>query len=73
MDALCCSGENETVELKREVVDDIKKDALAFVNTDGGTLYIGVTDSGEVVGLPRRETARMCGIVIYERTRRRRL
>jgi len=44
--------ESETVELKREVTDDIKKEMLAFVNTDGGTLYIGVTDSGEVVGLP---------------------
>ena len=43
--------ESETVELKREVTDDIKKEVLAFVNTDGGILYIGVSDDGKVVGL----------------------
>ena len=43
--------ESETVELKELVVDDIKKKVIAFANCDGGTLYIGVTDAGEVVGL----------------------
>lgn len=43
--------ENETVELKSIVVDDIKKEIIAFVNSDGGTLYIGIRDDGEVVGL----------------------
>lgn len=43
--------ESETVELKSVVVDDIKKEIIAFANTDGGTLYIGVKDDGEVVGL----------------------
>jgi len=43
--------ESETVELKELVVDEIKKKVIAFANSDGGTLYVGVTDSGEVVGL----------------------
>lgn len=43
--------ENETVELKSIVVDDIKKEIIAFANSDGGTLYIGIRDDGEVVGL----------------------
>ena len=43
--------ESETVELKSVVVDDIKKEIIAFANTDGGTLYIGIRDDGEVVGL----------------------
>lgn len=43
--------ESETVELKSVVVDDIKKEIIAFANTDGGTLYIGVKDDGEVIGL----------------------
>ena len=43
--------ESETVELKSVVVDDIKKEIIAFANTDGGTLYIGVKDNGEVIGL----------------------
>lgn len=43
--------ENETVELKSIVVDDIKKEIIAFANSDDGTLYIGIRDDGEVVGL----------------------
>ena len=43
--------ESETVELKAIVVEDIKKEIIAFANSDGGTLYIGVADNGEVIGL----------------------
>ena len=43
--------ESETVELKSVVVDEIKKEIIAFANSDGGTLYIGVQDNGEVIGL----------------------
>ncbi len=43
--------ESETVELKSVAADDIKKEIIAFANTDGGTLYIGVKDDGEVIGL----------------------
>lgn len=43
--------ESETVELKEVVVDDIKKEIIAFANCDGGKLYIGVRDDGTVAGL----------------------
>jgi ATP-dependent DNA helicase RecG len=43
--------ESDTVELKSQVVDDIKKSVIAFANSGGGTLYVGVADNGEVVGL----------------------
>ena len=43
--------ESETVELKRTIVDDIKKSVIAFANGKGGTLYIGVSDNGNVEGL----------------------
>ena len=43
--------ESETVELKEIVVDEIKKEIIAFANCNGGRLYIGVRDDGEVVGL----------------------
>lgn len=43
--------ESETVELKEIVVDDIKKEIIAFANCDGGKLYIGIRDDGTVVGL----------------------
>ena len=34
--------ESETVELKSIVVEDIKKEIIAFANCKGGKLYIGV-------------------------------
>ena len=43
--------ESDMVELKETYVDDIRKEIIAFANTSGGTIYIGVKDNGEVVGL----------------------
>ena len=43
--------ENETVELKEVIVDDIKKEIIAFANCNGGKLYVGVRDDGTVAGL----------------------
>ena len=43
--------ESETVELKEIVVDDIKKEIIAFANCEGGKLYIGVQDDGTVIGV----------------------
>ena len=43
--------ESETVELKSVVVEDIKKEVIAFANSDGGKLYIGIADDGMVVGV----------------------
>lgn len=43
--------ESETIELKEIVVDDIKKEIIAFANCNGGKLYIGVRDDGTVAGL----------------------
>ena len=43
--------ESETVELKELYTSDLKKEIIAFANTNGGTIYIGVQDSGEIIGL----------------------
>ena len=43
--------ESETIELKTSVVPDLCKEVIAFANTKGGTLYIGVEDNGTVVGV----------------------
>ena len=43
--------ESETIELKTSVVSDLCKEVIAFANTKGGTLYIGVEDNGTVVGV----------------------
>lgn len=43
--------ESETIELKEIVVDDVKKEIVAFANCQGGTLYIGVRKDGTVAGV----------------------
>lgn len=49
--------ESENVELKKIVVDDIKKEIIAFANCDGGKLYVGVGDDGTVTGVPDPDNA----------------
>lgn len=39
------------MDLKEVVVDDIKKEIIAFANCDDGKLYIGIWDDGTAVGL----------------------
>lgn len=43
--------ESETIELKEVVVDEIKKEIVAFANCNRGKLYIGIQDNGTVVGV----------------------
>ena len=43
--------ESETVELKEIYTPELKKEIVAFANTNGGTIYVGVQDNGEIVGL----------------------
>ena len=41
--------ESNVIELKEQLVDDVKKEIVAFLNTDGGIIYVGVKDDGTVV------------------------
>lgn len=54
------SGENEVVEFKRKAAFPVKivREMVAFANTNGGILLIGVDDSGKLPGLkyPEEET-----------------
>ena len=43
--------ESETVELKQELTKNIKKEIVALANSKGGTIYIGINDNGEILGL----------------------
>lgn len=43
--------ENEKIELKEIYTSEIKKEVVAFCNTTGGIIYLGVDDNGEVIGL----------------------
>ena len=43
--------ENEHIELKMCVTQDLPKEIIALANTRGGTIYIGIDDNGTVVGV----------------------
>ena len=43
--------ESQYIELKRELTKDIKKEIIAFANTTGGTIYVGIEDDGNIIGL----------------------
>lgn len=43
--------ESESVELKEILKEDINKEIVAFANTEGGTIYIGIDDKGHEIGI----------------------
>jgi len=43
--------ENEQVEFKELFLPDIYKEVVAFANTNGGIIFVGVNDNGNPVGL----------------------
>ena len=45
--------ETEKTELKQKLTDSIPKEIVAFLNTDGGTIYIGVNDDDSVCGIEK--------------------
>ena len=47
---LLLSGESETVEFKTSFGKEAIETLVAFANTKGGTILIGVNDKGEVAG-----------------------
>lgn len=47
---MVAEGEGLTVEFKEKYTPKIDRDIVAFANTKGGLILLGVSDSGEVVG-----------------------
>ncbi|MBR2828477.1 MAG: putative DNA binding domain-containing protein [Bacilli bacterium] len=43
--------ENNCCELKSILTKDIKKEIIAFANTNGGKIYIGIDDNGNIIGI----------------------
>lgn len=43
--------EGKTTEFKREYVEDIRYTVVAFANTNGGKIFIGINDDGSVQGV----------------------
>lgn len=55
--------ESDKVELRREMVDHLDKEIVAFLNARGGVIYIGVDDQGRPVGVPPELRDRCDGLV----------
>lgn len=43
--------ESYTVELKQEINADFKKEIIAFANSEGGEIFVGIDRNGDVVGV----------------------
>ena len=43
--------ETEDIEFKSQFTEEIYKEVIAFANTDGGVIYVGIDNDGNVVGL----------------------
>ena len=43
--------ESERIQYKSRMINDIYKEVIAFANTDGGVIYLGMDDQGEPVGI----------------------
>ncbi len=51
--------EDMSHEFKTQVTQDLVKTVVAFANTSGGKIYIGVADSGEVLGIQDRDAEQL--------------
>ena len=45
-------NENTNIEFKREYTSELKKEVIAFANTDGGVIYVGRDDEGNPYPIP---------------------
>jgi len=57
--------ETSQVEWKREFTEDIKKELVAFANTQGGELLVGIADDGSVQGVisPDKVSAQITNMI----------
>lgn len=43
--------ESESIEYKSQMSNDVYKEVIAFANTDGGVIYIGIDDKGDLTSI----------------------
>ena len=57
--------EDQYTELKLKLTKEIKKEVVAFANSNDGNIYIGVDDDGTVVGLkdPEKDLEAISGMI----------
>lgn len=49
--------ETESIELKEKLNENFIKVVVSFLNTREGTIYIGVKDNGDIIGVPNTDKA----------------
>ena len=45
--------ESSQLELKEIINTDFKKEIIAFANSEGGEIYVGVSRDGEIIGIEK--------------------
>lgn len=45
------NGESKTLEFKENITDSVINSVVAFANTTGGKILIGISDNGDVKGI----------------------
>lgn len=45
------SGEDHKTEFKESISSGLDKEMVAFANSEGGKIYIGITDKGKIKGV----------------------
>lgn len=59
--------ESDRLELKVQYTTEIKKEIVAFLNSNGGTLVIGVDDNGRVIGVENaKDIIERISLMIHE-------
>ena len=50
---IIANGENSCIEFKLQEIraKDLAEEIIAFANSEGGSIYLGVGDNGEIVGV----------------------
>ena len=59
--AITTKGEDSSLQFKRDIrnVDALASEMVAFSNSEGGRILIGITDAGELSGIPRADVGRI--------------
>jgi predicted HTH transcriptional regulator len=59
------AGEDSVTQFKADITnaDSLAAEMVAFSNTRGGSIYIGVSDTGKAVGIPAQEVGRINQLV----------
>lgn len=60
--------ENDKLELKEKLTDSLYKEVVAFLNTEGGTIIVGIKDNKEVIGLsnPNEVQRKVLDIITHQ-------